>query len=337
VFVPWKPRYTEQQAREAIAEATSWTEVLAALGCVYHGKNLATVRKWAARWGVDISHLAARTPRRISYGEEEARAAVAASRSWAEALRKLGYSPTGGNPRTLQKRVAAWGISTDHFDPMRGRNRPRRRKPLEEILVEGSTYSRSSLKERLYESGLKERRCELCGQEEIWQGRRMSLVLDHINGVRDDNRLENLQIVCPNCAATLETHCGRKNSLEPEEASCARCGSTFLRKRSSQRFCSRHCGTRGLRQAAQPRASRPPRRRRKPRPPRAQLLAQVRELGYSGTGRRHGVSDNAIRKWLREYERELAVAEGRDPDLVEIPKRTWPTRRDQPTLLDDAA
>ena len=45
----------------------------------------------------------------------------------------------------------------------------------------------------------------------------MGLILDHINGVRDDNRLENLRIVCPNCAATLETHCGRKNRLEPVE------------------------------------------------------------------------------------------------------------------------
>jgi hypothetical protein len=39
----------------------------------------------------------------------------------------------------------------------------------------------------------------------------MGLILDHINGLRDDHRFENLQIVCPNCAATLDTHCGRKN------------------------------------------------------------------------------------------------------------------------------
>ena len=48
----------------------------------------------------------------------------------------------------------------------------------------------------------------------------MGLILDHINGVRDDNRLENLRIVCPNCAATLDTHCGRKNRLEPSNATC---------------------------------------------------------------------------------------------------------------------
>jgi hypothetical protein len=37
----------------------------------------------------------------------------------------------------------------------------------------------------------------------------MSLILDHINGVNNDNRIENIRIVCPNCNATLDTHCGK--------------------------------------------------------------------------------------------------------------------------------
>ena len=70
------------------------------------------------------------------------------------------------------------------------------------------------LKKRLYIEGLKKRECELCGQGEEWKGKKMSLILDHINGVHDDNRLINLRIVCPNCNATLETHAGKnKNKL----------------------------------------------------------------------------------------------------------------------------
>ena len=147
----------------------------------------------------------------------------------------------------LRKWVSIWGISVDHFDPHsrhRGLRRTEKR-VLEDILVENSAYCRTNLKQRLYEEGLKDRRCELCGQGEIWRGARLSLILDHINGVSDDNRLENLRILCPNCAATLDTHCGRKLRLAP--IPCALCGREFTPKYSQQRYCSRECGQRWIR------------------------------------------------------------------------------------------
>ena len=54
----------------------------------------------------------------------------------------------------------------------------------------------------------------MCDQDENWKGKIMSLILDHKNGVNNDNRLENLQIVCPNCNATLPTHCRGKNKMD---------------------------------------------------------------------------------------------------------------------------
>jgi hypothetical protein len=92
------------------------------------------------------------------------------------------------------------------------------------------------------EEGYKERACDMCGQGEIWPGRQLSLILDHVNGVRDDNRLDNLRILCPNCAATLDTHCGRKNRLALRR--CRRCGREFQPASESQRYCSRDCGSR---------------------------------------------------------------------------------------------
>jgi hypothetical protein len=115
------------------------------------------------------------------YTEEEARRAVAESKSWAETLRNLGMCTSGGAAPILRKYVEIWGISTDHFDPyasQRGKRNPLR--PLSEVLVENSTYSRGNLKERLFREGYKPRYCELCGQGEEWQGRRMSLILDHV-------------------------------------------------------------------------------------------------------------------------------------------------------------
>jgi hypothetical protein len=174
-------------------------------------------------------------------------------------------------------------------------------------MVNGSTYNRGRLKNRLFEEGLKARRCELCGLGETWRGKKMSLVLDHVNGVSDDHRLENLRILCPNCAATLDTHCGRNL---PRERSCVRCNLSFEPRHVRHRYCSLTCFNQGRSDnrgnptpvstwgIARPRA------RKVERPPFAQLTDEIDEMGYLAVGRKYGVSDNAIRKWVRQYQRE---------------------------------
>lgn len=239
-------------------------------------------------------------PDRPRFTEEELRAAIAASSSWAETLRRLQYRSAGGNWKTLKKYAALWEIPTDHFDPHAASLTGLRRAgfkaiPLEEVLVENSSYNRNNLKQRLLAEGLKSPYCELCGQGKRWRGRDLALILDHINGVPDDHRLENLRIVCPNCAATLETHCGRKNRRPPRQ--CALCGTPFQSKVRGQRYCSRDCGQRV---AWTNRRS----RRKVERPPYEQLVAEIEATSYCAVGRKYGVSDNAIRKWVRQYRRE---------------------------------
>jgi hypothetical protein len=237
------------------------------------------------------------------YTEKEAREAVAESRSYAEALRRLGMRPAGGNHALFRKWVdKVWRIPTGHFDGGGRRVPVPDPIPLVEILVRGSSYSRSNLKKRLFAKGLKQRRCEMCGQDENWCGHTMSLILDHINGVPDDNRIENLRIVCPNCAATLNTHCGRKNRRQPEIRSCRRCRKKFEAKYRDHHYCSRSCGSRWNRSKLRGRPV--PAYRRVERPPYEQLLAEIEATSYCAVGRKYGVSDNAVRKWVRFYERE---------------------------------
>ena len=295
-LMPWAPNYTESEARAAITGAGTWRAVLDALGYEYHGKSINTVRKWARRWGISTEHLPdqrGRVPSRLRYSHADLREAVAASQSWAETLRRLGYCPTGGNWKTIKRRTAELGIPTGHFDPYASaRGRPRRdRIPLEEILVEGSTYSRTNLKQRLYSQGIKAPICELCGQGDDWHGKRIGMILDHVNGVRDDNRLENLRIVCPNCAATFDTHCGRKNRVLMESLPCRRCGRGFTPRYRTQRYCSRECGSRWDRTGYRFRGA-----RKVERPPYERLVKEIDALGYCAVGRKYGVSDNAVRK-----------------------------------------
>lgn len=119
MFVPWRPRYTEEEARTAIESSTSWAEVLEALGYGYFGKNIKTVRNWAAKWDIRVDHLPNSPRRNVRHRHSAAdiEGAIAASRSCAEALRRLGYCDTGGNWKTLKQRVAELEISTEHFDP----------------------------------------------------------------------------------------------------------------------------------------------------------------------------------------------------------------------------
>lgn len=76
--------------------------------------------------------------------------------------------------------------------------------PLNQIMVKDSGYNRTKLKARLLKEGIKEYKCEKCGLTE-WLGQPISLQLHHINGIHNDNRLENLQLLCPNCHSQTDT------------------------------------------------------------------------------------------------------------------------------------
>jgi len=88
--------------------------------------------------------------------------------------------------------------------------------PLEELLLRGG--SRNNVKLRLLHAGLIENRCDECGISE-WRGKPLSIHIDHVNGIRNDHRLENLRMLCPNCHSQTETYGGR-NSRGPRQKTC---------------------------------------------------------------------------------------------------------------------
>jgi DNA-binding CsgD family transcriptional regulator len=118
------------------------------------------------------------------------------------------YYDEGHSVRDCTK---AFGFSSWswHHAVLRGEITPRPGfRPVEEIFAAGTRRSRGHLKSRLLRSGLKDGRCEECGISE-WFGQPLSMALHHINGDRLDNRLENLQLLCPNCHSQTDTFGGR--------------------------------------------------------------------------------------------------------------------------------
>lgn len=143
------------------------------------------------------------------YTKEILETLVKNSNNLTEVIEKLGLVPRGRNFDTLKNYIKVFNLDASHFNKNIKRLGLRFTRDIDFYLKEGSKIGSSKLKDKLYHTGLKERICELCGQNEEWRGFKISLILDHKNGNYRDNRLENLRIVCPNCNATLSTHCGK--------------------------------------------------------------------------------------------------------------------------------
>jgi hypothetical protein len=164
---------------------------------------------------------------------------------------------------------------------------------LQEILIENSTYGSSTeLKKRLLKEGILEEVCSICNIDNIWKGKPMVMIMDHINGDHLDNRLENLRIVCRNCDGQLDTFCRGKSIpvKKPERSSKAKliclkkgCNNLILSLRAV--YCSKECLP----------------NRSQVRPSSEQLQEDLNTLSWVAVGKKYGVSDNAVRKWAKKY------------------------------------
>lgn len=149
-------------------------------------------------------------PARIKYTKELLEPIVARVDSYAALCREVGIEPYTGAQTHLRNRVRDLGIDTTHFLG-RGHNKGKiagNRKDITVWLVANSRIPSHRLRIRLIEDGIKEAKCELCGNTQ-WAGEPIPLELDHLNNDHWDCRLENLQVICPNCHA-LETRKRKK-------------------------------------------------------------------------------------------------------------------------------
>lgn len=191
-----------------------------------------------------------------------------------------------GDYRTFYKYKYIFNVDTSHFLGQRylsGNKRNLPKQPLELHLVENSFFSPKNLKKRLIQEKYLEYKCQNCGIDS-WKGHHLSLQLDHINGNKFDNRLENLRILCPNYHSQTDTFCAKNrtkqnNNKKPNTRICA-CGNVIS---YSSVMCAK-CTYK--------------KREKISWPSDEWLLSRIQETSYKQVSRELGVSDNAIRKRL---------------------------------------
>lgn len=157
--------------------------------------------------------------KRLAVDAEDLQRFVEESISFLELCRKIKIKETPSNCRKLKNICNKNKISTEHFKGQswgKGKKRSLKEVDLfikERLVLRTSKSSTHHLKNNLYKYNLKDRICEVCGISEVWQGKFLSLHIDHIDGNRLNDCLDNLRILCPNCHSQTHTYAG-KNSCK---------------------------------------------------------------------------------------------------------------------------
>lgn len=221
--------------------------------------------------------------------------AVEMSTSIANVLRKIGLKPKGGNYRTINNYIKENDIDVSHFTGQlwsKGKIIGPKR-DIGDYLSNKYPIQSNVLKKRLINEGLKEHKCEKCGNIK-WLVGLIPLELHHINGNSDDNSLNNLQLLCPNCHAFTDNYRGRKlKKVKLKKAKINKKSVTHKKKY----YCT--CGNekaRGSKMCSD--CQHKLQRKVRNRPNKEILLQEVKDTSYTAVGKKYGVSDNTIRKWI---------------------------------------
>ena len=146
-----------------------------------------------------------------SISDDDFKLLVSQSFSYSEILRRLDLKTKGGSSTDiLKQRIRDLDCDVSHFWVKTKNLRFQERIPINYILVEDSNYANTSyLKKRILDERLLEYKCQECGNNGVWNNKKLKLHLDHINGINNDHRIENLRFLCPNCHSQTPTYSGK--------------------------------------------------------------------------------------------------------------------------------
>jgi DnaJ-class molecular chaperone len=218
---------------------------------------------------------------------------ILGSNNYSDAMRKCGIK---GNMilKTvhLKRRICRLNLDISHFDRNNYDKSNSRVFANEEVFVENSDYSsRFEIKQRLMKDFGVEYKCNSCGISE-WKCRtgiskRISLELEHINGVNNDNRIENLELLCPNCHGMTDTFRSKNKKHKAVKNKCPDCETEINKNSTRCVFCT------GKQVVINSRAN--------GRPPLSVLLEEHSRMTMVAMGEKYKVSNNCVKNWIRKY------------------------------------
>lgn len=213
--------------------------------------------------------------------------------SFCEVCRKANIVATTGNYHTLKRIVKERDIDTSHFKRQNGGGK-REKINIDDVLSNKRYITTYRLTKLLLKHGLKECKCEnpKCGITE-WQGMPLKVVPHHINGNHMDNRLENIMFLCPNCHSYTDNFGGK--NIKIEKRFCQTCGKEL--SSNQKKFCSVECRKFHKKELV----IKEDKINLSKCPSKNDLVNDISCLNLTKIGKKYGVSDKAVSKWLIKY------------------------------------
>ena len=172
--------------------------------------------------------------RKYEYNIEKVKEAVANNITYVGVLHDLGIPSKGGNHKTIKEFIRKNGIDTSHFNAYAAVS--------QNEYIPAHTYFSCDRKvksavflNKLVKEGYKTKKCEVCGITE-WNGKEITFQLHHIDGNDRNNKLENVQVICPNCHSQTDNFKGWANKPKKEKYLCSVCGKE-LRTKAKTGMC----------------------------------------------------------------------------------------------------
>lgn len=211
------------------------------------------------------------------------------STSLRDVLIKMNLSARGGNSYdSIRKRIKRSNLSTDMFAINTNKQQVTKKRKIEhtEVFCKESTLNRHRVKERILKEKLIPYMCSDCGLSNVWNDKKLVLQIDHINGVKNDNRIENLRFLCPNCHSQTETFTAKRLKREHKIYTCNKCGG--IKKGKESTVCNA-CHIRS-------------------QPTRFNItksklyeLRKNQNMTLASIGKLYNVSDNTVLKYIRKW------------------------------------